>query len=121
MLLESFNCSGGVQVISLVADNLKLIAALCRQYRIQKLELFGSATGEAWDPDTSDIDLIADLGEYELGVAERFFDFADALEALFGRNVDLLTPPMITNPYFRQAVNEQRVTIYEAGDREAAA
>lgn len=108
-------------MIALVADNLDKIAALCREYHIRKLELFGSATTDAFDPDTSDIDLIADLGEYELGVADRFFDFADALESLFGRQVDLLTPPMITNPYFRQAVNEQRVTIYEAGDREAAA
>lgn len=108
-------------MIPLVADNLDKIAALCRQYRIQKLELFGSATGEAWDSDTSDIDFIADLGDYEVGVADRYLDFAHALEALFGRRVDLLTPPMITNPYFRQAVNEQRVTIYEAGDRKAAA
>lgn len=108
-------------MIPLVADNLDKIAALCRQYRIQKLELFGSATGEAWDSDTSDIDLIADLGEYEVGVADRFLDFARALEALFGRKVDLLTPPMITNPYFRVAINKQRKTIYEAGDRQAAA
>jgi predicted nucleotidyltransferase len=108
-------------VILLVADNLDKIAALCREYRIQKLELFGSATTDDFDPESSDIDLIADLGEYELGVARRFFTFARALEELFSRKVDLLTPPMITNPYFRQAVNEQRVTIYEAGDREAAA
>lgn len=108
-------------MISLISDNLDQIAALCREYRIRNLDLFGSASSGAFDPETSDVDLIADLGEYEPGVSDRFFDFADALEALFGKKVDLLTEPMIRNPYFRQAVEEQRVNLYEARDRQAAA
>jgi len=108
-------------MISLISDNLDQIAAICREYRIRKLDLFGSASSGAFDPETSDVDLIADLGEYEPGVARRFFRFADALEVLFGREVDVLTEPMIRNPYFRQAVEEQRVNLYEARDPEAAA
>lgn len=111
----------GTLMISLIADNLDAIANLCRDYRIHKLDLFGSASSSAFDPETSDVDLIADLGEYEPGVSDRFFRFVDALEMLFGRKVDLLTESMIKNPYFRQAVEEQRVNLYEARDREAAA
>ncbi len=108
-------------MIALISDNLEAIATLCREYRIIKLDLFGSASSGAFDPETSDVDLIADLGEYERGVSNRFFRFADALEALFGRKVDLLTESMIRNPYFRQAVEEQRVNLYETRDRQAAA
>ena len=108
-------------MIPLVSDNLTQIAALCRQYRIQSLDLFGSAVSGAFDPETSDIDLICDLGEYEPGVSHRFFDFAEALEALFERKVDLLTEVQIQNPYFRYAVDRQRINIHEAGDRHAAA
>jgi predicted nucleotidyltransferase len=108
-------------MIPLVVDNLDQIASLCRRYRIRSLDLFGSAATGEFDPEASDIDLICDLGEYEPGVADRLFAFADALEALLGRKVDLLTVPMIRNPYFRQAIDEQRVRLYETGDREAAA
>jgi predicted nucleotidyltransferase len=107
-------------MIALVSDNLDRIAELCREYRIRKLDLFGSAATSAFDPETSDVDVIADLGEYEPGVARRFFRFADALEELLGRDVDVLTEPMIKNPYFRYAVEKQRVNLYETRDRQAA-
>ena len=108
-------------MISLVSDNLDQIAALCREYRIRKLDLFGSAALGTFNPDTSDVDFVVDLGEYEPGVARRYFDFADALEALLGRKVDLVTEESIVNPYFRYAVDQAREPIYEAGDRQAAA
>jgi predicted nucleotidyltransferase len=108
-------------MIPLVADNLDAIAGLCRTHGIQSLDVFGSAAVQVHDADANDIDLICDLGTYELGVADRLFAFAHALEALFGKPVDLLTKPMIRNPYFRQAIDEQRVRLYEARDRQAAA
>ncbi|HEU0164907.1 MAG TPA: nucleotidyltransferase domain-containing protein [Thermomicrobiales bacterium] len=108
-------------MIALISDNLDQIVELCREYRIRKLDLFGSAATGAFDPETSDVDFIADLGEYERGVSKRFFRFADALEELLGRDVDVLTEPMIKNPYFRYAVEKQRVSLYEARDREAVA
>lgn len=67
------------------------IAALCRKHRLHALWIFGSATTDALDPESSDIDVLVDLGEYEPGVAKRYLDFADDLEALLGRSVDLVT------------------------------
>jgi predicted nucleotidyltransferase len=108
-------------MIRVISQNLPQIEALCREHRIQWLDVFGSAATGAFDQETSDIDLICDLGEYESGVADRLFAFADALEALLGHKVDLLTTPMIRNPYFRQAIDEQRVRLYAARNRQAAA
>jgi len=63
-------------MIPLITQNRKEIAALCRQFGIRKLELFGSATGPDFDEARSDLDFIVDVGEYERGVAKRFFRFA---------------------------------------------
>jgi hypothetical protein len=46
------------------------------------------------------------------GYAYRYLGFAEALEALFGRPVDLLTERSIRNPSFRQAVEATRRPIY---------
>jgi predicted nucleotidyltransferase len=108
-------------MIALISDNQAAIAALCREFGIRKLEVFGSAASGKFDPDQSDVDVIADLGGYERGVARRFMRFARALEAVLGRNVDIITEEQIRNPYFRQAVDEQRVTIYEARNHQAVA
>lgn len=108
-------------MIPVISDNTDVIAALCRQFKIRKLDLFGSAATGAFDPVTSDVDFVVDLGEYERGVAKRFFRFAEALEALLGREVDLVTEDSIVNPYFRYAVDRTREPIYEAGDRATVA
>lgn len=108
-------------MIALITDKQSAIAALCREFGIRKLEVFGSATTDRFDASSSDVDFIVDLGGYEQGVARRFMRFARALEGLLGRNVELITEEQIRNPYFREAVNEQRVTIHEAGDSQAAA
>lgn len=118
---EAASHAGNERMIALVSDNLDRIADLCREYGIRKLDLFGSAATGAFDPETSDIDLIADLGEYEPGVTRRVFAFADALEELFGHEVDLLTEAQIVNPYFRYSVDRARVSLYDAGNRQAAA
>jgi predicted nucleotidyltransferase len=47
------------------------------------------------------------------GYADAFLDFAEALEGLLGRKVDLLTERMIRSPDFRAAVEETRQVVYE--------
>ena len=105
----------------LIEQHQEEIRALCREFGVRRLELFGSAATATDNEDANDIDLICDLGEYDRGVARRFIGFAEALEGLFGKNVDLMTEEQIQNPYFRYSVNQSRTTIYEARDRHAAA
>ena len=108
-------------MIQLIVDNKDALATICRQFGIKKLDIFGSAANGSFDLDTNDIDFIVDLGGYERGVSQRFFRFADALDALFSRRVDLITEEQIRNPYFKRAVEKQRVNVFNAGDSEAAA
>lgn len=108
-------------MIDLIANNLDAIGELCRQYGVRKLEVFGSAATGEFDPDTSDIDLIYEFTDQGANLVERFLSFADDLEAVFGRRVELIVNRPFENPYFRYSVNKSRVTIYEAEGREAAA
>ena len=50
----------------------------------------------------------------------RYFGFKEALEALFGRAVDLVMIGAMRNPYFIESVNKTRRLIYEAQDAQAA-
>ena len=108
-------------MIALVEEKRKEIAELCKRFHIQRLDVFGSAATGAFDPDSSDIDFLVDLGGYEPSVSGRFLDFADALEELLGHKVELVTEDSIRNPYFRRSVERSRQRVYERGDRQAVA
>lgn len=108
-------------MIAIIEDRRPEIEALCRQFGIRELELFGSAATGAFDPATSDLDFIVDLGEYDLSVVDRLLDFADALEALLGHRVDLTTVKSVKSPWFKAEVERSKRTLYDAGARETAA
>ena len=109
-------------MIDLVAKHMNEIAALCRRFGVQRLDLFGSAATDTFDPATSDLDFVAAFADTHLpGYAERYLDFADAMEAVFGRPVDVLTENMIRSPYFRETVEATRRPVYDARDAAAVA
>ncbi len=91
------------------------LAELCRRYHVKQLELFGSATGDTFDPDKSDIDFLVEFEPCNPSDHyERYFGLVEALEALLERPVDLVETHVITNPYFLRQVNETRALIYGA-------
>lgn len=109
-------------MIALIERQHAELAELCRRYRVKRLDLFGSAARGTFHHETSDLDFIVSFeGAGESGYATRYYEFAESLEALFGRHVDLLTERMIGNPYFRQEVQQTRETIYEQGSEKAPA
>ena len=87
------------------------IEELCLQFKIAKLELFGSAVRDDFD-DNSDLDFIVEFLD-EQKVFDRYFDFKEALELLFSRKVDLVMPEAIKNKYFKQSIENERQPIYE--------
>jgi predicted nucleotidyltransferase len=101
-------------MLPLLADRLEPLRELCDRYGVDRLEVFGSAAKGLFDPASSDLDFIVRMTDQgKKGYARRFCSFADALEALFGRPVDLLTESMIKNPYFRKDVDASRRVLVE--------
>ena len=97
---------------AVLARHLEEVAALCERYGVLRLDLFGSAAKGTFDPATSDLDFVVDLGEYEPEIANRYIELAFALEAVFGRPVDLLTVRSLRSPSIVAEVNETRQPIY---------
>lgn len=73
------------QILSLLRQNK---AYLCREYGVKTIGIFGSyAKGCA--AEESDVDILV---EFERPIGFRFVEFAEYLERLLGRHVDVLTP-----------------------------
>jgi predicted nucleotidyltransferase len=109
-------------MIPLVARHLGEIAALCRRDGVRRLDLFGSATGDRFDEVTSDLDFVADFADTDVpGYADRYLAFAEALEELFGRPVDVVTERSIRTPWWREAIDATRQPVYDERDEPAVA
>jgi uncharacterized protein len=99
----------------LIETKRAALAQLCTQYYVRRLELFGSATGERFDPDTSDLDFLVEFQTLSPREhADAFFGLMEALQKMFGRPVDLVELRAIRNPYFLQAVEQTRTLLYAA-------
>ena len=88
------------------------ITHLCRQLRVQRLDVVGSAARDDFGPD-SDVDvLVTFVGTEQL--FDRYFTLKEGLEALFHRPVDVIMDEAITNPVVRQSLSQDRRGVYAA-------
>ncbi len=91
------------------------LGALCRRFRVRRLELFGSAAAGKFQSDTSDLDFLVEFEQpIGPGYADRYFGLLEALESLFSRPVDLVVASAVSNPYFREMVEETKELLYAA-------
>lgn len=97
----------------LINDNLQMIIALCKKYKVKALYVFGSILTPRLN-DESDVDLPAvfnhDSGH--LLAWENFTNFYMELEHLMGRRIDLVYEEFIRNKYFREELNGTKQLIY---------
>ncbi|MCO5238967.1 MAG: nucleotidyltransferase domain-containing protein [Chitinophagaceae bacterium] len=89
------------------------ISELCKNHRVKSLYAFGSVLTDKFN-ESSDIDLIVDFANMDVeDYADNYFDFKFSLQDILKRPVDLLESKAIRNPYFKQALNQQRQLVYE--------
>ncbi|MBK8303436.1 MAG: nucleotidyltransferase domain-containing protein [Pyrinomonadaceae bacterium] len=91
----------------------KEIGRLCGQFGIKRLEFFGSVLTDDFDK-SSDIDCLIEFDESEGSHFHRYFDFKDALEELFDREVDVVVGSAMRNPYFKAEVESTKKLVYVA-------
>lgn len=91
------------------------LARLCEQFHVERLEIFGSALRDDFNPESSDFDFLATFKPLPLeSKVDSYFGFKDALEVLLQRPVNVVVPKAIRNPYFREAVEKSKVLLYAA-------
>jgi predicted nucleotidyltransferase len=98
-----------------IEQKRKEIETLCRGLRIRRLDLFGSAVGGSFDPNTSDVDVLVEFDvQPGFDYFGTYFDLKEGLERILGYPVDVISATSIRNPYFRDRVMRTRETLYAA-------
>ncbi len=92
------------------------ITELCRRYRVQRLEVFGSAArGTDFVPESSDADFLVEFSASAVGPALKdFFGLQADLSQILGCAVDLAESSSLRNPYVQATVNRSREVVYAA-------
>jgi uncharacterized protein len=104
-------------MLRLIAERHTEIAVLCRSFGVKRLSVFGSAARDDFDPSRSDLDFLVEFDRDKPGALslKTFFDFKDQLEALFGRDVDLVEREAVEasrNFIRRKSILQQAQPIY---------
>ena len=105
----------GKAMLPLIEEHRSQIAALCRQFGVRRLAVFGSAAREKdFDPQRSDVDFEVAFDAPNGARLDDFLALRDALAAAVGRPVDLVMAGSVRNPYLRDAIRRSAETIYGA-------
>lgn len=91
------------------------LQALCKKYHVRRLEVFGSAVREDFDPERSDLDLLVEIDPQISGsYFDDYFGLREELEILLKRPIDLLSIESLENPYFIERIAQEREILYAA-------
>ena len=98
--------------MTLIDKHISDIQRLCSQYKVKRLYAFGSVLTSQFNGD-SDIDFIVDFEPQDVDhYADNYFNLKFALQETFKRNIDLLEEKTMKNPYFKEAISNQRQLLY---------
>ena len=100
----------------LILDNIDAIRSLAREYGVVRLEVFGSACTDEFDPERSDIDFLVEFPpDYDFGPWHaKFHALQRALTALLGHPVDPVDVWALRNPWFSEEAGMTRQVSFDA-------
>jgi hypothetical protein len=102
-------------VARLLEEKRRPIAAACARRGVARLEAFGSALREDFDPDSSDLDLLVEFQPMEpYARVEAYFGLLDDLRGMFGREIDLVMVGAVRNRYVAQDIQRTKQPLYAA-------
>lgn len=99
----------------LIIKHRRALEDLCAEFRVRRLELFGSAAKVDLEGAANDLDFLVEFEETgPRDYAKLYFGLLDALTALFHKHVDLVATSAVTNPYFLEGIQPTRTLLYAA-------
>ena len=103
-------------MIDEIAGHRQELRALCRQFHVRRLDLFGSAARGDFEPGRSDVDFLVefDRAHPDALSLKTYFGLKEALQDLLGRPVDLVEPIALKNPYLKASIERSREPLFEA-------
>lgn len=99
----------------MISEKQESLERICERHRVLSLSLFGSAVGEDFEPENSDLDFVVEFKPMTpIKHKNAYFGMISDLERLFERSMDLVKPGALENPYVRQSIQSQQKLLYAA-------
>jgi len=102
-------------MVAILETKRAAIANLCARYGVSRLDVFGSALRDDFQPGESDLDLLVEFGPmdpYER--ADSYFGLLDELRALLGVQVDLVVAGAVKNRFIAADIERTKQVFYAA-------
>ncbi|MCF8309502.1 MAG: nucleotidyltransferase domain-containing protein [Bacteroidales bacterium] len=102
-------------MLRIIKNNKQKVIELCQKYDVRTMYVFGSASTDDFK-ETSDIDILISFKK-DISIekyTDNYFELHHKLEELFNRKVDLITENSLSNPYFKESVEESKKLLYAA-------
>jgi predicted nucleotidyltransferase len=105
----------GADMISMLVDKMDAIRQACKHFNVVRLDIFGSALREDFEPDRSDIDFLVDFGPMPpFDKPDAYFGLLNELRTILGTEVDLVMVGALKNRYILDDVNRSKQQLYAA-------
>ena len=98
-----------------IDQHRKEISSICKRYRVSKLDVFGSAARKVdFKINSSDADFLIEFEpDVQVGL-DQLIGIKTELEKLLGRNVDLIEPEAVLNPFVKASIQRHQESVYAA-------
>ena len=91
------------------------ISSICKRYRVSKLDVFGSAARKVdFKINSSDADFLIEFEQDVQVGLDQLMGIKTELEKLLGRNVDLIEPEAVLNPFVKASIQRYQESVYAA-------
>ena len=102
-------------MLNLLVDKMDTIRQACKHFNVVRLDIFGSALREDFEPNRSDIDLPLDFGLMSpVDKPDAYFGLLNELRTILGTQVDLVMVGALKNRNIRDDINRTKQQLYAA-------
>lgn len=99
----------------LLANKLPELREVCIRRAVRRLDIYGSALRDDFDPARSDLDFVVEFAPMPPHAhKEAYFGLLEDLRRLFGDRIDLAELEGVRNPFIRAEIERSRTPIYAA-------
>ena len=100
-------------MIELLETKLDAISTACRRFGVARLDAFGSALHDEFQPGRSDVDLLVEFGPMEpYARVDAYFGLLEALRSILGEQVDLVVSGAVKNRYIASEIEQTKELLY---------
>ncbi len=102
-------------MVAVLENKQQLIFEACRRFGVVRLDVFGSALRDDFQPGQSDIDLLVEFGPlHPHRLVDAYFGLLDELRVILGAEVDLVMSDAVKNRYIAAEIERTKQVLYAA-------